>query len=324
MANNIKLRIYNQKSPDGLSFPEDQNTYLEKEYKTCLFDFAYLLAISLNEEFLPPYQKKSYFGYWEELKKHKNILERTKATLPAKPFFKRLFMLIDEYLNDIEIGLKVTRRPTGSAVWKRTKVVLLWTHLLRKEGKNRIKDRGYSIERQVDWKDFYSLLKWFYLKLKDCSYSSFIKPKHGEPKERDYLKSLLKKHYDPEDNTKHWYDAKNRIGLFRALQRYLRKSPEDLPRQTERLEKFKIKPYPIIKVNFTYNSIEVGELTEKNIMIKKYSSIEKKRVPLCKTYNIKAPEEKVPSVIFPEGEVFLAENYVPPHYPRVDSHQMKG
>ncbi len=104
MAGDIKLRLYAQGDID-LQDPNDQNSDLASKYNIGLFDMAYLLAISLNEEFLPPNLKKSYFGYRKDLTKSKKLLEKTKSELPRKPFYSRLIDLIDEYLQDINIGL---------------------------------------------------------------------------------------------------------------------------------------------------------------------------------------------------------------------------
>ena len=322
MSKDIKLSLY---GPDHLTLrdPKDQNSDLESKYNISLFDLSYFLAIALNEEFLPPYHKKRYFGTWEELKKSKRILKRTKEKLPKKPFFKRLVLMIDEYLQDIEKGLKVTRRPSGSPINKRTKVVLLWTYLLRKgkeisedfpsrEGKNRFTDEIQAVKKTVNWKDFYTLLNWFYLKLKNCSYSSYLEPKPDEQKERDYAKSLLGKHFDSSDRTKHWYDAENSIWLFKKLQEYLKPEGKNLSKQTKELKSRNIKPYPIIQVNFNKDSIEVGELRKNEIAVKKFSGIEKQKVLHVKKYNKNKPAKGDPTVIFPNGDIFTTVNYMPP------------
>jgi len=324
MKKKTELRIYDQQL--NLREPKEINAYVQTEYNASLFDFAYLLAIALNEEFLPPHRKRSYFGYREELKRYKRILERTKKQLPEKPFFKRLLLLIDEYLDDINIGLDATRKPSGIPVEKRTKLVLLWTYILRKgkiisekatslEKESRLMEEIHGVIRTVDWQDFFKLLKWFYLKLENCSYSSFLKPKEDKQKEERYSKSLLEKHFDIEDNTTHWKEAKNTIWSYKDLQRYLKTSYKYLAKHTKRLELLNIKPYPIIKVNFNSDSIEIGELREHKTVMKKYSSIEKKKIPDYEEHEEDKPAKKDPIVIFHDGDVFTAENYVPPfHY----------
>jgi hypothetical protein len=58
MRENAKLHIF---SSDGRTFedPKYQNTVLENIYKIGLFDLAYLLAISLNGEFMSKNERSS-------------------------------------------------------------------------------------------------------------------------------------------------------------------------------------------------------------------------------------------------------------------------
>ena len=67
-------------------------------------------------------------------------------------------------------------------------------------------------------------------------------------------------------------------------------------------------------MNFNLDSIEIGELRESEIAIKKFSSIEKKTVPDCEEHFKEKPSVRDPFVVFPDGEEFIACNYVPPFH----------
>ena len=192
------------------------------------------------------------------------------------------------------------------------------------DSKSRYLDEMHEIIRAVDWNDFYILLRWFHSKLKDCSYSAIIKP-NGKKKEENekkkaeifYSKSLLEKHYDEKNRTKHFYDARNKIWLYTSLQEYLNKDKKGLLKLTKRLKSSNINPYPVVQIKFNHDSVEIGELQEKKIVMKKYSLIEKNKIPKFEEYEKRISKPIFPMVIFPDREKFVDENYIPP-FSRID------
>lgn len=320
MRENTKLHI---RSSDGRT-PEDpkyQNTVLENNYKIGLFDLAYLLAISINGEFMPKNKRRYYFGEREELEKVKRLLDKTRSHLPPRLFYDRLRNLIDEYLESINRGLEVTQLPPGRGLNAKTKLILLWTYMLRRKdtarypetegvADSRLGEEILGIKKSINWGDYYKLLSWFYLKLKGCPYVELFMPNKDELKEKTLAKSLWLKHVDRGDNTKNWYGAKARIWAYISLQRLLAQKTRITLDQYKRVKLF-VEPYPIMLVKFNINSLEIGRLKDGKIIANKYASVGNPRQSVRKVKDI-VLNTRNPTIIFPDGKIFESEYYQPP------------
>ncbi|GEM_PF-5140292 len=320
MREHIKLRVISSDSrtPEN---PKYQNTVLENDYKLGLFDMAYLLAISINGEFMPKNERRYYFGDREELKKVRRLLDKTRAHLPPRPFYNRLRDLIDEYLESINRGLEVTQLPPGRGLNAKTKLILLWTYMLRRKdtarypetegvSDSRLREEILGIRKSINWGDYYKLLSWFYLKLTGCPYAELFMPNRDAHKEREQAKLVWEKHVDRGDNTKNWYYAKARIWIYISLQRLLFLKGRGLVDHIKRIERFEA-PFPIVLVKFNMDSIEIGKLRNDKIITRKYTSIEKRSSIVEESESVELGKN-TPTIIFPDGEIFESENYQPP------------
>lgn len=295
------------------------NLKFEKDYKTSLFDFSYFLAIALNEKYL----LQHYFGIskkeWERLNK---LFEKTLSTIKDHQSFKDLRMLIEERIETIENMLAKIYTYQGRLLGERSKLVLLWTHILIRlkkivktvknprfeEGKKIIK---FPMEREeIDWNDYYDLLRWFYGRLKNCSYSSYIKASitpspEIRKKEIRHDKSLWQKNY-----SNYRMKVSDEIWIFRTVQKFFKKKNEELPISFGKKDRTPMEGYPKILVKFNKDSIEIGELRKKGIMLKKVRFIGRQKVSseeFKKDVKIKSP-----TIIFPDGEEFTITDYTPP------------
>jgi hypothetical protein len=317
----VKVRILRSDLIEKLS------SKLKSKYKTTIFDFAYLLAIALNDEFLPQANIALGTGELRHVRRTlcglKKILENKKAKLTKYDFLKKLLVTIDKCLLLINKEMLHIYRQPGRAVKEKTKLTLLWAQLLvRRREKSLRKPIDVSFEgtafqikgkmiESIDWGDYYTLLAWFYERLRDCSYSFYIKPKADRQKEKDYAKSLLEKNY-----ASFVRRANEAVWMLKLAQNYFRKKGS-LPLKIGPPGSPKFNAYPLIKVCFKKDTIETAELRKKGIiLIKKVGFLDKQKTHF-------RPEKKrqkiqYPTVIFPNEERLIITNYTPPSFPSID------
>lgn len=287
---------------------------LEKRYNTGLFDFSYFLSIALNNEFL----SQSIFTLSRrELDRLKSALKNLAEILKILSFMPDLRKLMEDKIETIEKMEPSIKKYRGRIIGERSKLILLWTQILQKkrikslkiwyhqEGKE-ITEEAQGIIEEIDWVDYYGLLRWFYSKLENCSYASYIEPiKPNQQEEIKYSKSLWEKTYD-----NYRMKARDALWFFMNTQEYFAGEDKELPLKLGRDDFFHIEAYPVILVNFKKDSIEIGELRENGILIKKVRFADKKKVRSEKLN--KGLKITSPTVIFPDGEKFTPPDYTPP------------
>jgi len=287
---------------------------LEKRYNTGLFDFSYFLSIALNNEFL----SQSIFTLSRrELDRLKSALKNLAEILKKLSFMPDLRKLTEDKIETIEKMEPSIKKYRGRIIGERSKLILLWTQILQKkrikshriwyrqEGKE-ITEEGKGIIEKINWVDFHCLLKWLYSKIEKCSYASYIKPtKLNQEEEIKYSKSLWEKTYD-----NYRMKARDALWFFMNTQEYFAGEDKELPLKLGRSDLFYIEAYPVILVNFKKDSIEIGELRENGILIKKVRFADKKKVRSEKLN--KGLKITSPTVIFPDGEKFTPPDYTPP------------
>jgi len=304
--------------------PETLNQRLKSKYRAALFDFAYLLAIALNGEFLTgpdialrSRELRQVRGALTGLKRN---LENTKTKLAKYDSFQELLFHIGRCLRRVREEAYLIHRQRGRIVEEKTKLVLLWTQLLVRKWEKPLKEpaevsfRGGAFQilkktvESIDWNDYFTLLGFFYDRLKDCSYSFYIKPKPDRQKEKDYAKSLLAKNYAAYERR-----ANGAILEYELAQGYFRNN-RSLPRKVGPPRGPKREVYPLVKICFTKDAVETTELRERgSTLTRKVKFLDKRKIP-CK------PEEKRediqhPTVAFPNGDQIIIEDYAPPFFP---------
>lgn len=294
--------------------PEIVNKKLESKYNTSLFDFAYLLAIALNENFLP----QIYFGL-----RKRDVTEVTKKLKATKKissqyyFLRDLIPFIDGKLVLIEKFTSQIKKPAGRYIEEKAKLILLWTQIVRKtrfkqtdifysqEGKEK-KEKSIGLIDNVDWIGYQRLMKWFYNKIKTSSYSFYIKPKPSSQKEIEYAKSELQKNYG-----NYRLKTKEQIqSLIRAQSIFDEHSTKRWKENAQNKSRLK-KINPIIRVGLHKESIEILELRDNNIVSNKVLIIDGQKIPEDKQFK-KQEDKLIPSVTFPNGENLTVTNYTPP------------
>jgi len=286
------------------------NSNLKSKYKATLFDFAYLLAISLNEGFLP----NTYFGLEKkELNWVKKLLITTRLKLSKYDFLQDL-------IKEVEKGLHYIYRQRDSGISEKTKLILLWVQLLIKEYKRPLKDPVHEEDMtitektvtRIDWNDYLTLLRWFYKRLSDFSYSSLIKPRLDRQEEKKYAKSLLEKKYSGYDSD---YErrASEALMMYKLAQHYfLNEGP--IP---QKVDPQRVVVYPLVRVGFYKDRIETAELRENGkISIKRVNFLDGQKK--CCEPEEKEEDVRYPTMVFQNEDPFVIRNYSPPGYPSSD------
>jgi len=325
--------------------PHELNSKLISKYKTSLFDFSYLLTIALSGEFL---RQKFYGMKKKDLSDAVSLLEKTKIKFAKYDLLGDLISPIEDKLQSIKkIYIDKNR---GIYLSEKTKLIFLWTQILRKKRKihyllspikeekarrkgNKIKEisikelpfsfeyyrfatekdkeggkeiiKAINEESVVNWDHYYRLLKWFHHKLENCSYSSLFKP---ELNRKDEVKrSIIRL------NMSYWkYRRSISIEIDHCFQaqEYFKKRTKRLPLKITNDGFICTNAYPIIIVHFKKDSIEIGELRKKGIMLKKVRFLEKRKV----MSEILKTDMKIecPTIIFPSGDPLTITNYTPP------------
>jgi hypothetical protein len=280
---------------------EDINSKLNFQYKATLFDFAYLLAISLNDSFLPSTGLEE-----KERSKLKRTLLGTRQKLIKFQYFQDLIEEIEKAIDFLA--------PEHSRIIEKTKLILLWTQLLIKKHKEScevsIHEEPVTIAysaKKINWNDYYTLLVWFYDRLKGFSYSSFIEPK-ANIHEKSSAKSSLQRVYSHYKRSVH-----EALCTFQLAQKYFRYedpiSPKNNPLRSQSAELC-----PLVRVGFFKERIEIGYLRNNgNIWIKEVSFLHDQKK--CYYQEEKNADMKSPTVVFQDMAPFVIENYSPPSFP---------
>jgi len=288
---------------------------LENEYKASLFDLSYLLALALNQKFwLQPLSTVNK----EDYQKARRILEKAYKKTADFQFLEDIRESIRNVIEKVNRVLASLSRK-GRYLGERSKHVLLWTHILLKRRTKTTKipskddkkkeEEAKGIIENINWNDYYDLLRWFCCRLQNCSYSSFIKvtltPYIKRKNEISHAKSLWQKNYK-----NHRMKINNEIVIFRRIQEYFKGKEKKLPIKIGKNKWIPLERYPIILVSFKKDSIEIGELRDNGILIKKVRFADKKKVRSEKLN--KGLKITSPTVIFPDGEKFTPPDYTPP------------
>jgi hypothetical protein len=282
------------------------NSKLKSKYKATLFDFAYLLALSLNEGFLP----QAYSGFKKrKLNGVKAILTNIKKKLSKYDFLQDL-------MTEVEKGLHYIDRQQGKGLTEKKKLLHLWSQLLIKEHRKPVKHpyRGKDItiiERTVtniDWNDCETLLRWFYMKLSDFSYSSLIKLKNDRQEEKRSAKSLLEKNYSDYERRA----SETLMKLKQAQHYFLNEGPIPQKEDPQRID-----VYPLARVGFYKDRIEITELRKQgNILISRVIFLDSQKKRFEQEENNE--DVRYPTLVFQNEDPFIIKNYSPPSYPSSD------
>lgn len=298
---------------------EQLNSSLEMNYRASLFDFSYLLAIALNKKFwLQPLSDLKK----EEFEKGKKFLKHTYKKSPDFHFMENTREFLCNEIEKINRVLASLSKGAGRPLGERSKLVLLWTQILKKPkrrkkvikrplGKQVYWIKKVEIEREeIDWNDFYDLKRWFYARLKNCLYSKHLKvtiepsPTIRE-KEKVYEKSLWEKNY-----SNYRQEVNNEIWIFKRIQEYFKGKEKKLPIKIGKNKWIPLERHPIILVSFKKDSIEIGELSKKGILLKNVRFMEKQK----DMSEVLKTDMKIecPTVIFPNGDPLTITDYTPP------------
>ena len=279
---------------------------LKSKYKATLFDFAYFLAISLNEGFSP--NTHSVLGK-KELNRIKKLLITTRLKLSKYDFLQDL-------IKEVEKALHCIDRQRGGGISEKKKLLHLWSQLLIKKYKRPVK---YPIHKKdmtitektvsnIDWNDYYTLLRWFYKRLSDFSYSSLIKPRPDKQEEKRYVKSLLEKNY-----TSYERRASEALWMFKLRQHYFLNEGPIL----QKIDPQRVIGYPLVRVGFYKDRIETAELRENGIIsIKRVNFLDGHKK--CCEPEEKEEDVRYPTMVFQNEDPFVIRNYSPPGYPSSD------
>lgn len=303
------------------------NAKLKKKYKATVFDFAYLLAIALNQEFSP----RQYPGSgMNELDKLLKILTTTKRKLSKYEFLRKIIREIDK-------GIRYLETEGDNLIWGNLNVIkekknllLLWSQVLIKGyrrpledppntvmAKNILTSKGkialpFKVEitsktvENIDWNDYLTLLGWFYTRLARYSYSSFIRPKKNKQEEKESAKSLLEKQF-----LKYEHPAFSALWTFKWTQEYFLPT-ERIGQKIELLKGRGKEAGPIIEVCFFPNRIETARLVEEGILNRTTTIMDKKMK--SRKMSEEKTERRWPAVIFGNKPVFEIKNYSPPSF----------
>jgi len=294
---------------------EELNASLKEKYQASLFDFSYLLALALNQKFwLQPLSTVNK----EDYKEARKILKKAYDKTSDFQFLEDIRESIGNVIEKINRVLGSLSRK-GRYLGERSKHVLLWTHFLVKRRTKTIEipskddkkreEEAKGIIENIDWNDYYDLLRWYYYRLQNCSYSSFIKvtlvPHIKRKRGISHAKSLWQKNYK-----NHRIKVNNEIFVFRRIQEYFKGKEKKLPIKIGKNKWIPLDRYPIILVSFKKDSIEIGELRKKGILLKKVRFTEKQKV----MSEVLKTDMKIecPTVIFPNGDPLTITDYTPP------------
>jgi hypothetical protein len=188
---------------------------------------------------------------------------------------------IRESLNRISDEFKKPNRRLGKTISEKAQLILLWTYLLKKK-KNRALEKPFidrkrhvsithRIIETIDWNDYYRLLKWFSIKLKNTSYHFYIVPLDNQGLQKKYAKSILQKNYS---NMR--LKVESKIRAFNSVQEYFSDwSPSSKKRsikigkvQSPRGER-PLFGHPIFNIEFGDDFIQLGEIVEEGYLFRK-------------------------------------------------------
>jgi hypothetical protein len=303
---------------------EDMNSKLKTNYRATVFDFAYLLAIALNDNFVP--QSSLGLTKKELAKVRKNLaglgvsLRNKKRRLSKYIILDEITSLVSNKIDIIDFKLNHASKGQGRLLSEKAKLILLWSQLmlnnkmkpLSKPGVESFMGINYKISQRsapnINWNDLSVLLAWFHRLLKDCSYSSYINLNSNLQKEKLQEKSSLKKNQERYERSANFV-----IWEFRLRQNYYidKKRGTKRPAIPRRFLPYRLPP--ITRVCFNVDNIEISEQRTKTTEIKKtwFINGQKKHE---KVATIKG-REKVPIVCLPNGQTLLLKKYTPPFFP---------
>lgn len=306
---------------------ENIDLKLRSRYRVGLFDFAYLMAIALNNDFLP----KNYFGLsYKSIDQIQQILLSTKTKLSEFLFLASVIREIDSSLKSIsEITYKIARYP-GRPLSEKSKLILLWTSLLMNKHSQKINEPYIDkisdmfitrrIIENINWVDYAILYRWFAKKLSKCSYHKYLEPKPNSKKDIIFSKSEKEKNY-----MKTRGEVESNINAYIIAQGYFDRSSINYGIVPIRVGR-KIKPskssfkwetpmkYPISYIGFAKNYIEIGERREDCIVLNRTTFSENQKIYSKKECPSSA-SVSAPSILFPHISEHKFDNYSCPYCP---------
>ncbi|MFH1974432.1 MAG: hypothetical protein ABIJ52_02580 [Pseudomonadota bacterium] len=278
---------------------------IQEKINYSIFDFSYFLTISICEEFLPiELQLKTdppllpRYQYTSIKKTLSRLLAKTNSTIHLESINEHM----KAALNEIEFILEATKRIHGTPLSEKSRLLLYWVPLLDKY-------KDCYTKKRFDWKTFAALKVLFYEYLKNCTYADLLKPVANKDKKKNSARIL----YKGLDNI--WkFNANEVRHIYNKRQRYFYDPEKYKFHIIPPGSSFELKLYPISSVHFNIDSIEVHEVQENSILIKKIE-YQKSSVTKLSESTIEKKSKIHPSVIFPDGQEFIVKKYTPPTHP---------